>query len=80
MAATIKDVAKAVGMSVATVSRALNDTTRHKVAPDTYERIKRLAQKYQFLPVHPIGHDPGKRPEKQEGKGPQAANSSNVSR
>ena len=48
MAATIRDVAKAAGVSVATVSRALNDA--EKVLPETRERVLAAAAELRFVP------------------------------
>jgi LacI family transcriptional regulator len=45
---TIKDVAKAAGVSVATVSRVLNDSG--PVADETRLRIHRIAQELRFIP------------------------------
>ena len=42
MAVTLKDIAKEVGLSVTTVSRALNDYP--DVSPHTKERIRQSAQ------------------------------------
>jgi LacI family transcriptional regulator len=48
MAATIKDVAKRAGVSVATVSRALNNATN--VTPETRERVQAAATALRFTP------------------------------
>lgn len=48
MAVTIKDVAKAAGVSVASVSRALNG--HDNVTRDTYERIMQAAQQLHYMP------------------------------
>lgn len=48
MPATIKDVARAVGMSVATVSRALNGF--ENVLPETRERVLEAARKLHYSP------------------------------
>ncbi|MBV8379160.1 MAG: LacI family DNA-binding transcriptional regulator [Paucibacter sp.] len=48
MPATIRDVAKAAGVSVATVSRALNDP--EKVLPETRERVRQVAAELRFVP------------------------------
>ena len=46
--ATIKDVAKAAGVSVATVSRVLN--TSENVRPDTVEAVKRAIEELNYHP------------------------------
>lgn len=46
--ATIRDVARAVGMSVATVSRALNGASN--VLPETRQRVLEAAQALRFTP------------------------------
>lgn len=48
MPATIKDVAKAAGVSVATVSRAMNGATN--VLPGTKQRVLEVAQALRFTP------------------------------
>ncbi|MDT7835930.1 LacI family DNA-binding transcriptional regulator [Aquabacterium sp. OR-4] len=48
MPATIKDVARAAGVSVATVSRAMNGHSN--VLPDTRERILSVAKSLRFTP------------------------------
>ena len=48
MRTTIHDLAKAAGVSVSTVSKALNDTGR--MAEDTRARIKRIANEIGFRP------------------------------
>ncbi|MBN8504563.1 MAG: LacI family DNA-binding transcriptional regulator [Burkholderiales bacterium] len=45
---TIRDVARAVGLSVATVSRALNGASN--VLPETRQRVLEAAQQLQFTP------------------------------
>ncbi len=49
MRTTIKDIAKATGVSAATVSLVLNDRP-HQIAPATRERIKKAAQEMQYIP------------------------------
>ncbi|MES2714928.1 MAG: LacI family DNA-binding transcriptional regulator [Pseudomonadota bacterium] len=48
MATTIKDVARAAGVSVATVSRALNGA--ENVTPDTRQRVQAAALELRFTP------------------------------
>ncbi len=48
MAATLKDIAKEVGLSVTTVSRALNDYP--DVSPQTKERIRQAAREMGYHP------------------------------
>lgn len=48
MSVTIKDVAKAAGVSVASVSRAFNG--HDNVTRDTYERIMQAAQQLHYMP------------------------------
>ena len=45
---TIKDIAKAAGVSVATVSRALNNS--NLIKKETMEKIKAAAEKYNYIP------------------------------
>lgn len=45
---TMKDIANALGVSVATVSRALSDNPR--ISAETRENIKRYAREHNFLP------------------------------
>ena len=47
---TLKEIAKIAGVSHMTVSRAVNPSTREKVAPQTLEKIDRLIKKYKFSP------------------------------
>lgn len=47
---TIHELAKKCGVSVATVSRALNLETRSKVAPGTARRIDELVKKHRYTP------------------------------
>lgn len=48
MGVTIRDVAKAAGVSVATVSRVLNNSP--SVSPSTYERVKKAMKALDFFP------------------------------
>lgn len=50
MSMNIKEVAKKAGVSVATISRAMNAENRHKVAPKTLERIDKLVEKFAYTP------------------------------
>lgn len=47
---TILDIAKKANVSIATVSRAINPDTRHKVAPETLEQIDALVKKFIYTP------------------------------
>lgn len=47
---TVYDMAKKAGVSIATISRAVNPATRSRVATKTLERIDRLVEKYQYTP------------------------------
>jgi LacI family transcriptional regulator len=51
MAVTIRELSKAAGVSVATVSRALNGTD-HPINPETKQRILDLAQQMGYYPNH----------------------------
>ena len=46
--ATIKDVAKAADVSIATVSRVLNEDKTLKVLPETKEKILRVASELNY--------------------------------
>lgn len=46
----IKAIAEKTGVSIATISRALNDETRHKVAPETLRAIEKVLKKYPYTP------------------------------
>lgn len=48
--ATLKDVAKAVGVHVSTVSRALNPQTRHLITGEIAERIIRASKQLAYRP------------------------------
>ncbi len=48
MTVTLKDLSKASGVSVGTVSRALND--KNEVSADTAKRIRQLAQELGYVP------------------------------
>ena len=45
-AVTIKDIAKALGLSTSTVSRALRDS--HEIGQETKDRVRALAEKLGF--------------------------------
>jgi LacI family transcriptional regulator len=49
-APTLRDVAKRVGMHPATVSRALNESTRHLVSPATAARVGEIAREMGYAP------------------------------
>ncbi len=46
----IKEIAKKAGVSVATISRAINPENRKKVAPKTLKKIDRLVREYAYTP------------------------------
>ena len=48
MSVTLKDLAKASGVSIGTVSRALND--KNEVSAKTSDRIRQLAQELGYIP------------------------------
>ncbi len=50
MSATLKDIAKKVGIHPATVSRALNPRTAHLVNPATVVKVKKAAAALNYLP------------------------------
>jgi LacI family transcriptional regulator len=50
---TLKDIAEAVGKSVAAVSRALNNYD--DISEETREQIKRVARKMGYAPTHTLG-------------------------
>jgi DNA-binding LacI/PurR family transcriptional regulator len=47
---TIKGIAKRAGVSIATVSRAINPETRALVAPETLEKIQSVVRKQKYTP------------------------------
>ena len=47
---TIYQMAKKAKVSIATISRAINSQTRHKVAPATLERVDRLIEEVGYTP------------------------------
>ena len=47
---TIYEIGRLTGVSIATVSRALNAHTRHKVAEDTWKKIDATVKKYGYTP------------------------------
>ncbi len=49
-ALTIYDLSRLAAVSIATVSRAMNAATRHRVAPETLNRITRLAERHGYTP------------------------------
>lgn len=48
MKTTIKDIAEALGISIATVSRAM--TNSPEIKPDTRERVLAMAKKMHYKP------------------------------
>ena len=48
MSVTLKDLAKASGVSIGTVSRALND--KNEVSAKTSEKIRQLAHELGYIP------------------------------
>ena len=46
----IRTIAKAAGVNIATVSRAVNPDTRHKVAEKTLKKIDALVKKLHYTP------------------------------
>ncbi len=47
---TIYQMAKKAGVSIATISRAMNPNTRHKVSPPTRAKIDQLIEKHGYTP------------------------------
>ena len=52
MSVTLKDLAKTCGVSVGTVSRALNE--KNEVSAKTSERIRKLAQEIEQAELYPL--------------------------
>ena len=50
MRSTIRDVARQAGVSIATVSRVMRDSS--SVRPDTAERVRQVALELEFVPSH----------------------------
>lgn len=48
--ATLKDIAREVGVHVSTISRALNPRTNHPVSPDLMEKIRRASNRQGYKP------------------------------
>jgi len=49
-ATTLRDIARRVGIHPATVSRALNESTRHLVSPATASRVSEVAREMGYTP------------------------------
>lgn len=49
---TVKDVAKAAGVSVATVSYVMNDRTDQKISPETKKKVLQIANLMNYRPSH----------------------------
>lgn len=49
---TVKDVAKAAGVSVATVSYIMNDRTDQKISPETRKKVLQIANLMNYHPSH----------------------------
>lgn len=47
---TVYKLAKKAGVSIATISRAMNPSTEHLVAPDTLKKVRRLAESTGYSP------------------------------
>ncbi len=47
---TIQEIAKKTGVSVATISRAMNPETRHKVAPQTLKHVEAMVRSHGYTP------------------------------
>ena len=47
---TILDIARRAGVSIATISRAINPDTRHKVADETLDRIDQVVERFGYTP------------------------------
>src|SRR5215470_5322626 len=48
--ATLKDLARALGVNVSTVSRALDPDSTHPVSPALREKIRRASARLNYLP------------------------------
>ncbi|MEI7750504.1 MAG: LacI family DNA-binding transcriptional regulator [Candidatus Omnitrophota bacterium] len=46
----VYEIAKKAGVSIATISRAVNPETRSKVAPETLERLDKIIRQYHYAP------------------------------
>ena len=49
---TVRDVAKAAGVSVATVSYCMNDTPGQKISPETRKKVLQMANLLNYRPNH----------------------------
>jgi len=49
---TVRDVAKAAGVSVATVSYIMNDRTDQKISPETKKKVLQIANLLNYRPSH----------------------------
>ncbi|UTR16103.1 substrate-binding domain-containing protein [Salipaludibacillus sp. LMS25] len=59
---TIKDIAKQADVSIATVSRVLNNDKNLSVAPETRERIMSIASELNYIPVRQRQQTKNKKP------------------
>ena len=59
--ATLKDIARQAGVSLATVSRVLNDDPTLSVKEETKLRILEIAEKLEYTVSAQRRHTPGKR-------------------
>ena len=53
MGVTIKDVAKAAGVSISTVSKVING--HYSISEETQERVQQVIQELRILPKEPRG-------------------------